>query len=133
RVPAPRPPASPDLPPPRAAPDRVPAAPRRYVKPGEVLDLYLVVRTVGGAYLVPVADYEAEYALDDDLGTFVGSPLGVRVDVTPAPTRDRFVMRATARGWGLKDGAPAPNRRLTATFERPFLHTAGLVAAALPP
>ncbi|HLV11267.1 MAG TPA: S8/S53 family peptidase [Trueperaceae bacterium] len=115
------------------AADLVPDAPRRYVKPGEVLDLYLVVRTVGGAYLVPVADYEAEYALDDDLGTFVGSPLGVRVDVTPAPTRDRFVMRATARGWGLKDGAPAPNRRLTATFERPFLHTAGLVVDVLPP
>ena len=99
---------------------------RHYIVPGEVLDLYLFVSTVGGVFRVPLGDYTVEYALDGDQGELVGSAVGVRVKVTTSPTQDVFKITAKVRGWSLKNGQPKSQVKISASFQRPFLQTSGI-------
>lgn len=106
---------------------------RHYIVPGEVLDLYLYVRTDGGSFRVPLGDYSVTYELDGELGQLIGSAVGVRVNVTPSPTRDTFKVTARVRGWSLVNGEPKANVKVSASFARPFLQASGIVVDSVPP
>lgn len=106
---------------------------RHYVVAGEVIDLYLRVRTTHGSYDVPLADFTVKYELEPELGDAEGSALGARVWVTPSPQSDVFVLRAFVKGWRLVEGTPTDHGKLVAKYERPFAHAIGISLDVVPP
>ncbi len=106
---------------------------RHYVVAGEVIDLYLRVRTSIGSFDVPLADFTVEYELEPSLGEVEGSGIGARAYVTSSPTSDTFVLRAIVRGWHLKDGAPTSHGKFIATYTRQFAHAIGISIDVVPP
>lgn len=106
---------------------------RQYVVAGEVIDLYLRVRTTHGSFDVPLADFDVEYKLDEELGDAEGTKLGARVWVTPTPQANVFKLRAIVKGWWLDEGTPKSGGKLIAIYERPFAHSVGISLDVVPP